>query len=154
MDHKVTHFLTDRINRRLEPTPQRGDRTCDCWVKDEPEAGRFELRNGAHNPTCPVYRVSLDPVDALKDADIRRRYDPEDTQLDLVPIQVPKPTFEHRPEVRYHVTEKLGDHYCIDCQQTRPCDGSCTPESWVRDIRCIACWNKSQGIEREDHKPA
>ena len=27
MDGKVSNHLTDRINRRLEPTPQRGDRT-------------------------------------------------------------------------------------------------------------------------------
>ena len=54
--------------------------TCNCWVKDEPEPECWSLRNGAHNPTCPVYRVSRDPVDALKDADIRDRYDPEDTQ--------------------------------------------------------------------------
>ncbi len=85
-DHKVTHFMTDRINRRLEPvvaremgkdshglapTPQRGDRTCDCWVASVPDDKAFGIRNGAHNPACPVFRPSRDPVDNLHDAEQR-----------------------------------------------------------------------------------
>lgn len=46
-------------------------RRCTCYVKDLPEPDRFPLHNGAHSLDCPVYRESLDPVDALHDREAR-----------------------------------------------------------------------------------
>ena len=44
---------------------------CSCWVKDRPDEERFSLRYGAHNPGCPVFRPSYDPLDNLRDAQLR-----------------------------------------------------------------------------------
>ena len=35
---------------------------------------RFGLRRGAHALDCPVYRPSLDPVDAAQDQETRTHY--------------------------------------------------------------------------------
>lgn len=40
---------------------------CNCYVRYLSELDRFTLRNGAHDPLCPVYRRSGDPVDRAKD---------------------------------------------------------------------------------------
>ena len=40
---------------------------CKCYVKNLPELDRFALRRGTHEPSCPVYRESLDPVDRVHD---------------------------------------------------------------------------------------
>ena len=49
--------------------------SCTCWVKFQDHEMRYTVRYGAHNPTCPVYRPSLDPVDNVKDAELRLRYE-------------------------------------------------------------------------------
>ena len=41
---------------------------CNCYVSRLSELDRFALRRGAHEPSCPVYRESLDPVDRVRDA--------------------------------------------------------------------------------------
>ncbi len=46
---------------------------CNCWVASVPLEKSFGIRNGAHNPECPVFRPSLDPVDAVNDAKLRLR---------------------------------------------------------------------------------
>jgi hypothetical protein len=46
---------------------------CSCWVSRYPVEETYSIRNGAHNPECPVFRPSVDPVDALHDAQIRVR---------------------------------------------------------------------------------
>lgn len=58
-----------------DPTPQRGDRTCDCWVRLQSEVDRFGIRFGAHNPTCPVFKPTLDPVDNYHDAELRAQHE-------------------------------------------------------------------------------
>ena len=54
-------------------TPKGGAMECNCYVKDLPAAERFGIRYGAHEPTCPVYRESLDPVDRKHDEAIRQQ---------------------------------------------------------------------------------
>lgn len=44
---------------------------CNCWVRARPPEEQFGLRWGAHNPHCPVYRASLDPVDRKHDEEAR-----------------------------------------------------------------------------------
>jgi hypothetical protein len=44
---------------------------CNCYVRFLSEEIRFGLHFGAHNPTCPAYRVSLDPVDRANDDEFR-----------------------------------------------------------------------------------
>ena len=47
---------------------------CNCYVRFiEDEHILFILRYGSHNPTCPSYRASLDPVDQMADEDFRAR---------------------------------------------------------------------------------
>jgi len=40
---------------------------CKCYVADLPERMQFSMRWGAHDPTCPCYRESLDVVDRAHD---------------------------------------------------------------------------------------
>ena len=47
------------------------DKVCSCYVSELPEHISFAIRYGAHDRICSRYRVSLDPVDRMKDADIR-----------------------------------------------------------------------------------
>lgn len=49
---------------------------CNCWVRNVPEPECWSLHNGAHELDCPVFRVSLDPVDAMHDAEVRERKGP------------------------------------------------------------------------------
>ena len=44
---------------------------CNCYVRYLDAETRFGLHYGAHNPSCPEYRVSLDPVDRLNDEEFR-----------------------------------------------------------------------------------
>lgn len=44
---------------------------CNCYVRYLKEHVRFATRYGAHNPSCPWYRPSGDPVDRLKDEAFR-----------------------------------------------------------------------------------
>ena len=48
---------------------------CTCWVKDRPDEERVGIRYGAHNPDCPQFRPSRDPVDAVADAQLRMRHE-------------------------------------------------------------------------------
>lgn len=45
---------------------------CSCYVERLPDEVLFGARRGIHNPTCCVYRESMDPVDQLEDDDFRR----------------------------------------------------------------------------------
>ena len=47
---------------------------CDCYVRLLSAEARFSLHYGAHSPTCPRYRVSLDPVDRANDEDFREKH--------------------------------------------------------------------------------
>ena len=44
-----------------------GEMNCNCWVSKATEEVQVCTRWGAHNPQCPVYSPSLDPVDQIKD---------------------------------------------------------------------------------------
>ena len=44
---------------------------CTCYVQDLPPVVQFGLHFGAHSLSCPIYRVSRDPVDAQKDIEFR-----------------------------------------------------------------------------------
>ena len=48
---------------------------CNCYVGRLGDEALFTLHYGAHNPSCPVYRVSLDPVDIANDADTRTHFE-------------------------------------------------------------------------------
>ena len=48
-------------------------KACNCYVATLNEEARFCLRYGAHDTDCPVYRVSLDPVDRENDKEFRQR---------------------------------------------------------------------------------
>lgn len=49
---------------------------CDCYVQHLNEETRFSLHLGAHNPTCPAYRVSRDSVDRAHDEAFRKGFEP------------------------------------------------------------------------------
>ncbi len=55
---------------------------CDCYVRFLNEETRFSLHLGAHNPTCPAYRVSHDPVDRAHDEEFRARVETENAAFD------------------------------------------------------------------------
>ena len=44
---------------------------CSCYVSELPHHITYAMRNGPHDRICPIFRVSLDSVDRMKDADIR-----------------------------------------------------------------------------------
>ena len=46
---------------------------CTCWVADQSEEERYCIRYGAHSQSCPLYRVSLDPVDRTHDEELRAK---------------------------------------------------------------------------------
>jgi hypothetical protein len=48
---------------------------CRCWVRLQPEEDRYVIRCGAHNPECPMFRPSHDPVDNLHDAELRAQHE-------------------------------------------------------------------------------
>jgi len=48
---------------------------CTCYVLGLPAADQFAIRWGAHNPACPVFAPSRDPVDNLADAELRYKYE-------------------------------------------------------------------------------
>ena len=47
------------------------NKPCDCYVRRLHPEMRVALHYGAHNPTCPAYRESLDPVDQQHDREFR-----------------------------------------------------------------------------------
>ena len=47
---------------------------CRCYVYELDKLTQFGLRRGAHALECPVYRPSLDPVDAANDQETRTHY--------------------------------------------------------------------------------
>ena len=49
-------------------------KVCTCYVGSLSDEARFSIHYGAHALDCPVYRPSLDPVDAMHDQDLRSRY--------------------------------------------------------------------------------
>lgn len=48
------------------------DKSCNCYVALLPEMVRFSVRYGAHQPECPKYRESADPVDRANDIEYRQ----------------------------------------------------------------------------------
>jgi hypothetical protein len=44
---------------------------CNCWVRRADAETRFCVRRGAHNPECPTFRPTIDPVKAVQDAEER-----------------------------------------------------------------------------------
>ncbi len=48
------------------------DGRCSCYVGRLPDVVLFGARRGIHNPTCAVYRESVDPADQMEDDDFRR----------------------------------------------------------------------------------
>ncbi len=58
-----------------DPSPLRGEETCNCWVRDRPAEERMSIRYGAHDVRCPAWAPSYDPVDAANDAELRLRLD-------------------------------------------------------------------------------
>jgi hypothetical protein len=47
---------------------------CRCYAAALDQLTRFGLRRGAHALDCPIYRPSLDPVDAANDQETRDHY--------------------------------------------------------------------------------
>ena len=45
---------------------------CNCYVSKLSDYKQFVIRYGAHDPNCPVYRPSRDPIDQLKDGYTRQ----------------------------------------------------------------------------------
>ena len=62
-------------------------KNCACYVRHLDAEAQFCLRYGAHNPSCPMYRVSLDPVDRRADDDYRARVEiaPPTTHTTIFP---------------------------------------------------------------------
>ena len=58
------------------------DKYCGCYVQHLGAETRFSLHHGAHNPTCPLYRVRLDPVDRAHDEAFRARVETENAAFD------------------------------------------------------------------------
>ena len=56
----------------LRPLPRLP--SCRCYAAALDQLTRFGLRRGAHALDCPVYRPSLDPVDAAQDQKTRTHY--------------------------------------------------------------------------------
>lgn len=50
---------------------QKPNDPCNCYVRYLTEEVKGYVRWGSHNPACPVYRVSLDPVDRIADDEFR-----------------------------------------------------------------------------------
>ena len=48
--------------------------SCRCYAAALDPEDRFGLRRGAHALDCPIYRPSLDPVDAAQDQKTRTHY--------------------------------------------------------------------------------
>ena len=46
---------------------------CNCWVRKLSEEKAFGVRFGAHNPICPAYQRSRDPIDDANDVELRQR---------------------------------------------------------------------------------
>lgn len=63
--------LVDGLDPNDELYEDKRSRLCSCYVRHLREGIRFGLHYGVHNPTCPVYRVSRDPVDCVNDAAFR-----------------------------------------------------------------------------------
>lgn len=52
----------------------RAGKVCECYVRSLPTLTQMELRYGAHELACPVYRDSLDPIDRRNDANARASF--------------------------------------------------------------------------------
>jgi len=48
---------------------------CKCYIRKLSSIAQFGLHWGSHNPTCPAYRPSLDPVDSAADDAFRTQYE-------------------------------------------------------------------------------
>jgi hypothetical protein len=82
----VTDALSDRIR-------EEGTVNCNCYVGRLGAEALFTLRHGAHNPSCPTYRVSKDPVDRANDEDTRKHFSAGRLPLTarLRPLAAPEP---------------------------------------------------------------
>ena len=68
------HMQQLGIAQTETPTTDAAGRVCVCYVSQQTPEVRYSLRYGAHDPLCPVYRESGDPVDRAEDAEYRRDY--------------------------------------------------------------------------------
>lgn len=50
---------------------------CTCYVRFLSDHARFCLHHGAHNPTCPKYHPSLDPIDRQDEVEYRAEVEPQ-----------------------------------------------------------------------------
>ena len=102
--------------------------TCNCWVRLRPADERFGIRYGAHNPDCPRFHPSRDPVDAVADAELRMRYEVGIASVGAIVI-----TKESHPEA-WAVLERpvardcCVDHDSLECLDQRCCRRCPTPE--------------------------
>ena len=48
---------------------------CDCYARHLAPLTQFTMHYGAHNPSCPVFKVSRDPVDAKWDIEFRNEHE-------------------------------------------------------------------------------
>ena len=48
---------------------------CDCYARQLSPLTQFTMHYGAHNPTCPVFKISRDPVDAKWDIEFRVQHE-------------------------------------------------------------------------------
>ena len=48
---------------------------CSCWVNSLSLVEQFGIRYGAHNPACPMFKASRDPVKNIEDAELRYQYE-------------------------------------------------------------------------------
>jgi hypothetical protein len=60
------------------------EKTCTCYVAQLPQDKQFSIRYGAHNPTCPKHRESLDPVDRAHDDELRSRYEQDTVRVIII----------------------------------------------------------------------
>ena len=72
----ISGISDPHYGRRPNPTDPTLCECCECrcYAAALDPVTRFGLRRGAHDPACPVYRPSLDPVDAAQDQETRDHY--------------------------------------------------------------------------------
>ncbi len=72
-DAKAWERFRKEIRKSSDSLLDRMETLCTCWVKSRPREEQFGLRWGAHSISCPIFSVSRDPVDEMKD-DENREY--------------------------------------------------------------------------------
>ena len=72
----ISGISDPHYGRRPNPTDPTLCECCECrcYAAALDKETQFGLHRGAHDPACPVYRPSLDPVDAAQDQETRDHY--------------------------------------------------------------------------------